>query len=287
MAPNQTVCRLLVGNELRRVREEAGRKQEEAADHIGTTVSKISRLELGQTRVTLGDVKMLLEFYGDDPQHIEGMLSLARNSNQRGRWTGGRSAFPEWFRLYVDLEEGAQDIRQVQAEIVPGILQVEPYIRTVHAEWPRNLSDGSVEASVEARRERQKIFTKDNPPTVSFVLSESCLRREVGGPEVMRAQLDYLTQVAQLPNVQLQLLPSRTKTYTGTVSFSFSLLTISAPGIASPLDFVYVENYDDARYLDEKDAVRAYVDLWRRLTAAALGPLESVDFIRAVAEHYN
>lgn len=93
--------------------------------------------------------------------------------------------------------------------------------------------------------------------------------------------------MAQLPNVQLQLLPSKTKTYTGTVSFSFSLLTIGAPGIASPLDFVYVENYDDARYLDEKDAVRTYGDFWRRLTAAALGPVESVDFIRAVAEQYN
>lgn len=287
VATNQTVCRLLVGNELRRVREAAGSKQEEAADHIGAKVSKISRLELGQTRVTLGEVKMLLEFYGDDPQHIAGMLTLARNSNQRGRWEGTRSVLPEWFRMYVDLEDGAEDIRQVQAEIIPGTLQVEPYIRTIHADWPRNLSDSSVEASIKARQERQKIFTKDDPPNVSFVLSESCLRREVGGPEVMRTQLDYLTHVAQLPNVQLQLLPSKTKTYTGTVSFSFSLLTIGAPGIASPLDFVYVEDYDDARYLDDKDAVRAYVDLWRRLTAAALGPAESMDFIHTVAKQYH
>jgi transcriptional regulator with XRE-family HTH domain len=286
MATNQTVCRRLIGNELRRVREAAGCIQEQGAEHIGTKVAKISRLELGQTRVSLGDVKMLLEFYGDDPKHIEGMLNLARNANQRGRWEGERSAFPEWFRMYVDLEEGAEDICDVQTEIIPGILQVEPYIRTIHAEWPRSLSNGSVDAEVKARQERQKILTRSDPPSVSFVLSESCLRREVGGAEVMRPQLEYLVKVARLPNVQLQLLPFKTKTYTGTVSFSFTLLTVAAPG-AAPLDFVCVENYDNARYLDEKDDVRAYRDLWRRLTAAALGPRESVDFIRAVAAEYK
>jgi transcriptional regulator with XRE-family HTH domain len=287
MATNQTVCRLLVGNELRRVREATGRKQEEAAEHIGTTVAKISRLELGQTRVTLGDVKMLLEFYGDDPQHIEGMLSLARNANQRGRWDGDRSVFPEWFRMYVDLEAGAQDIRQVQAEIVPGLLQVEPYIRAIHSQGPRSLPETSVDASVKARRRRQEIFTKDDPPTVSFVLSESCLHRQVGGPDVMRTQLDYLIEVAQLPNVQLQILPFNTKTYPGAASMSFALLTIAAPGIASPLDFVYLESFDDARYLDDKDAVRAYVGLWSRLSATALGPEESIDFIRNVARRHQ
>ncbi|HEY6424713.1 MAG TPA: DUF5753 domain-containing protein, partial [Pseudonocardiaceae bacterium] len=214
-------------------------------------------------------------------------LTVARNTNQRGRWDGTRSVFPEWFRMYVDLEDGAEDIRQVQAEIIPGILQVEPYIRIIHADWPRTLSDSSIEASVHARQERQKIFTEDDPPNVSFILSESCMRREVGGPEVMRAQLDYLTRVAQLPNVQLQLLPFKTRTYTGTVSFSFSLLTLGAPGIASPLDFVYVEDYDDARYLDDKNAVRAYGDLWRRLTAAASGPAESMDIIQAIAKQYH
>ncbi|MGW5643694.1 helix-turn-helix domain-containing protein [Saccharopolyspora sp. NPDC003762] len=288
MATNQTVCRLLVGHELRRAREAVDLKQEDAAEHIGAKITKISRLELGQTRVSLGDVKMLLEFYGDDPQHIEAMLALARNSNQRGRWEGYRAAFPEWFRMYVDLEEAAEDVRHVQAEIIPGILQVEPYIRTIHAEWPRHLSDGSAEDSVMARKERQdKIFNRQDPPTVSFVLSESCLRRDVGGPAVMRAQLDYLADVAQQPNVQIQILPYKTKTYTGTVSFSFTLLTIGAPGIASPLEFAYVENYDDARYIDDKDAVRTYGDLWRRLTAAALGPGESVDFIRTAAKQYD
>jgi transcriptional regulator with XRE-family HTH domain len=289
MAMNQTVRRLLVGNELKRTREARGLTQEKAGERIGSKPDHISRLELGQTRVRVAEVENLLKFYGDDEQHIEAITSIARGANSRGRWNGHRATFPEWFRMYVDLEGAAERIQQVQSEIIPGILQVEPYIRTIHAEWARSsdYGDRTVDDSVTARKERQEIFTRADRPSVSFVLSESCLRREVGGPEVMLAQLDYLVKVSRQRNVQLQILPSSTKTFTGSVSYPFTMLTIGAPGIASPLEFVYVENYDEARYLDDKDAVRAYGELWSRLTAAALGRRESQDFIRTVAEQYR
>lgn len=287
MATNQTVCRLLVGNELRRIREERGLKQEDAAEHIGAKLSKISRLELGQTRVSVAEIKMLLEFYEDDPSHIQGMLDLARNANQRGRWEGDRAAFPEWFRMFVDLESDAEQILQVQAEIVPGILQIEPYIRAIH-EGPtgRPAVQTDVDAHVRSRQERQRIFTRGNPPSLSFVLSESCLHRQVGGPETMKAQLDYLIEVAELPTAQIQVLPFKTKTYAATVSYAFTMLTLGAPGIASPLEIVYVESYDRGFYLDDKEAVRRYGDLWRHMTAAALGPAESLALLRDAAKLY-
>jgi transcriptional regulator with XRE-family HTH domain len=288
MALNQTVCRLLVGNELRRTREARGLTQVEGGERIGANGDHISRLELGQTKVRVAEVEKLLEHYGDDPKHIEAITRIARGANSRGRWSGHRAVFPDWFRMYVDLESAAETIRQVASEMVPGVLQVEPYIRTIHAEWPRSAEDGdrSVEDSVAARKERQDLFTRDDPPNVSFVLSESCLQRMVGGPEVMRAQLDYLLKISKRRNVLLQILPSNAKTFTCTVRYPFTLLTIGAPGIASPLEFAYVENYDDARYLDDKSVVRAYGELWGRLTAAALGRKESQDFIRTVAEQY-
>lgn len=162
-------------------------RQEDAAEHVGAKVSKISRLELGQTRVTLAEVKMLLEFYGDDPAHIDVLLGLARKSNQRGRWDSYRAAFPQLFRLFVDLEAGAEEIRQVQVEIVPGLLQVEPYIRTTRVQSPRDPSAPAVEANVRARLERQRILARSDPPRTTFVLQESCLHRRLGGAEVMRA----------------------------------------------------------------------------------------------------
>ncbi|MGH3829277.1 MAG: Scr1 family TA system antitoxin-like transcriptional regulator [Pseudonocardiaceae bacterium] len=77
--------------------------------------------------------------------------------------------------MHVDLEADAEEPRQVQLEISPGI----------------HLSEDAVEAQAKAWKERQKIFVQDDPPAVSFVLSESCPRREVGSPEVMHAQHDY------------------------------------------------------------------------------------------------
>jgi transcriptional regulator with XRE-family HTH domain len=287
MAMNQTVCRLLVGNELRRTRDARGLTQTQAGARIGANADHISRLEKGQTRVRFAEVEKLLEFYEDDPRHIETITGIARGANHRGRWSGHRATFPDWFRMYVDLENGAETIRQVSSETIPGILQVEPYIRTIHAEWPRNVHDEqAVDEWVAARKERQEIFTRADRPTVSFVLAESCLRRMVGGPEVMGEQLEYLLKVSRQRSVQLQILPFKTKTFCE-VSYPFTMLTIGAPGIASPLEFAYVENYDEARYLDDKDAVRAYGELWGRLTAAALGRKESQDFIRTVAEQYR
>jgi transcriptional regulator with XRE-family HTH domain len=289
MALNQTVCRLLVGNELRRTREARGLTQVEGGARIGATGDHISRLELGQTKVRVAEVEKLLEHYGDDPRHIEAITTIARGANSRGRWSGHRATFPDWFRMYVDLEAAAETIRQVAAEIIPGILQVEPYIRTIHAEGPRISTDTEqpVEEWVTARMERQRILTSGERPNISFVLAESCLHRTVGGPEVMAAQLDYLVKISRQRNIQLQILPSKTKTFTGAVSYPFTMLIIGAPGIASPLEFVYLENYDDARYIDDKSAVRAYGELWGRLTAAALGRKESQDFIRTAAEQYR
>jgi hypothetical protein len=237
--------------------------------------------------VTLAEVKMLLEFYGDAPAHIDVLLGLARNSNQRGRWDGYRASFHEWFRMFVDLEAGAEQRREVQVEVVPGILQVEPYIRTIHTEDTRGLSTAAIEASVQARLERQQILTRPDPPRAAFVLSESCLHRRVGDAEIMRAQLDYLVEVAALPNVQLQVLPFDTQTYPAGLSHPFTMLTIGAPGIASALEFVYVESHDDARYFDDKEVVRLYTDLWSRLTAVALGPAESIERIRVVAARHT
>jgi transcriptional regulator with XRE-family HTH domain len=288
MSTNQTVCRLLIGNALRRARESRELRLEDAAEHIGAKVSKVSRLELGQTRVTVAEVKMLLELYGYDSGRMAGLLALARGANQRGRWDGYRASVPEWFRMYADLEAGAEELCQVQVELVPGLLQVESYTRAVHAESLQAAGDReAVEDRIRHRLGRQHALATGASPAASFVLSESCLRRQVGDRETMRDQLTHLVALAELRHVQIQVLPFRTKSYVGGVSFGFTLLTLAAPGIESPLCIAYVESLGDARYADDKDVVREYTAQWRRLTAAALGPAESEDFIREVAEQYT
>ncbi|MFC7342877.1 helix-turn-helix domain-containing protein [Saccharopolyspora griseoalba] len=280
MATTPTVRRLLLSNELKRLRSGAGVGPERAAQHLGCRVSKISRIELAQNSIQAGDVKLLSDLYGVDPERTEVLLDLARGQNQRARWSGYRSTFPDWFRMFVDLERDAAAIRSVEVEIIPGLLQTEDYIRAIHEEEPSGTDE--LDDPVHARQERQSVLGRTDPPDVSFILSESCLRRIVGSSEVMRDQLDHLVEVSRLPNVQLQVLPFDAKTFAGRIIFRFTMLNIPAQGVA-PLDFVYVESFDDARYLEDNDAIATYSRLWGRLQAAALCPVESRDFIAKVA----
>ncbi|MEC3976139.1 helix-turn-helix domain-containing protein [Amycolatopsis sp. H20-H5] len=284
MATTPTVRRLQLGNELRRVRENAGRTPTEAATVLDCAATKISRMELGQSPVGIGDLKLLLEYYGDEPDHIASMLELGRNTKARGRWTGYRAIFPDWFRMYFDLEQDASDIKMTEAEVVPGQLQTDDYVRALYASH----SPAEIDDRLKARQERRSILTRENPPTISFVLSESCLHRAVGDTAVMRGQLDYLVAMSKRRNIHIQVLPFDAQTpMAGFLYYGFTLLTIDSPGNASALEFVYVEDLDDARYLDGDNEKRPYVNLWGRLQAAALGPVESRKLIRNVAEQFT
>ncbi|MGX7825210.1 helix-turn-helix domain-containing protein [Actinokineospora sp. 24-640] len=283
--PTQTVCRLLLGHELRRAREQAGKTPQQAAEEIGNRTSKISRMELGHNALSKSDLTLLLRFYGVPEERHEALHAMARNGRERGRWAGEREVFPEWFRTYVDLERDAERIRSTEVEIIPGLLQTEDYMRTIHA--VADLDPDDVERGVLARKERQSVFDRENQPDLEFILSESCLRRMIGGPAVMREQLTHLQKLSRKRHVQIQVLPFNAESYSGKLSHRFTMLQIPAPGSASPLEFVYVESYDDARYLDDKNGVAGYVNLWSRLQAAALGPADSRKLIGTVAEQFG
>lgn len=289
MAIAHTVPLLMLINELNRLKDSSGIKDAEAARHLGCQPSKINRILLGQSKISVGDTKLLGELYGASPELVEVMLDLARNLGQKGDWTSYRDLFRESFRLLVDLEHHASRLRQVQSEIIPGLLQTEEYRRALQ-EAPRPFHGRlDVDGEIHALRYRQSILTRDDPapPTVSFALSESCLRRAYGSNEVMREQMLRLIEIADYPNVQLQVLPFDGNDPILYASLDFCLIHVPGPGIANPLDFVYVEQYDDARYLDDHDRVEAYEQLWGYLQAAALGPQDSTEFIGKVADQYN
>jgi transcriptional regulator with XRE-family HTH domain len=124
-----TVRKLQLGHELRRLREAARLTPTDAARAMNCTTAKISRLESGENAISLGDLKLLLELYGDDPEHSKWMVELSKDNRRRRRWTGHWAAVPEWFRTFVDLERDAEDIRIVASEVIPGPLRTEAYMR--------------------------------------------------------------------------------------------------------------------------------------------------------------
>jgi transcriptional regulator with XRE-family HTH domain len=273
------IQRRRLGKALKRARDQAGMTQEEAAAVIDAAASKISRLELGQSGIKLTDLKLLLDFYGVTGEQTEWMRDLARAGRQRGRWSGYRNVVPDWFRAYVDLEADASEIRWYQPEVVPGILQTEAYIHAMNATARPRVTDDEVNRHVKVRLERQAIL--DQPDTtLHFILSESALRRNIGDATIMHQQLIHLAELAERPNVELQVLPFDAQTF-GAASIGFIILRFDHDATS---DVIYVETFTDADYLDAPDAVQAYTALWSRLSAAAMGQVESRNLIIRLAD---
>jgi transcriptional regulator with XRE-family HTH domain len=274
-----TIQRRRLGNALKRARDHAGKTQDEAAAVIDAAASKISRLELGQSGIKLTDLNLLLDFYGVRSEQADWMRDLARAGRQRGRWSGYRTVIPDWFRAYVDLEADASEIRWYQPEVVPGILQTEAYIHAMNATAHPRITDEEVNRQVKVRLERQAVL--DQPgTTLSFILSESALRRNIGDATIMHRQLIHLAEAAERPNVELQVLPFEAQTF-GAAWIGFTILRFDHDATS---DVIYVETYTDGDYRDSQDDVQAYTALWNRLQAAAMGQVESRNLIIRLAD---
>ncbi|GAA2714797.1 helix-turn-helix domain-containing protein [Actinoplanes palleronii] len=274
---NPTIQRRRLGIALKRARENAGLTQDEAAEAIDSASSKISRIELGQSGLRSIDLTLLLRAYNVPDDVAVSMRELAKAGRQRGRWSNYREQLPSWFRTFVDLESDAAEIRQYQTEIIPGVLQTEAYVRAILTNgWSPD--EAALAQQVDIRLKRQTIL--DGDVELAFVLSESVLRRMVGGPATMRAQMSHLVELSRRPAVTIQVLPFNAQTYVAP-SFNFVILRF---GPDSTTDVIYTESFTDADYLDRPDQVRAYTKLWDDLRAAAIGPAESRALIEQLGD---
>jgi transcriptional regulator with XRE-family HTH domain len=283
--PTITMQKRQLGNELRKLREAAGLNQDEAAHHIGKAPNKISRVENGGVGISKLELDSLLELYNASPKDRLWCRELAKESRpKRGRAANQSTLYlgPQWFRAFRDFERDAREILTVGSEVIPGLLQTPAYIRGTCVGRGDDPTDTEVENIVRVRQERQQILARENPPAFSFIISESSLRRVIGSRAVMAQQLTYLAEVAQRPNIAVQVIP-------------FDALSYDAPGtdfvvfrfdpIASN-DILYIEIYEDALYPKSADFVHRYVELHARLQRGALGPLESRNFISRLAREF-
>ena len=273
-----TVRRMLVGSKLRRLRTDIGLSREEAAQAIRASEWKIHRLENGQVGFKERDLVDLLARYGvSDPDEIDELLTMAREANTPGWWQHYGDVLPQWFRTYVDLESAAALIRTYEGQFVPGLLQTDDYMRAV-------IHDASLESSEEVGRRvrlrmaRQTLLTREHPPRLWAVVDEAALRRPVGGPGVMRGQLERLLDAAKLPNVTLQILPFDTGAHPAMVG-SFSILRF--PDRELP-DVVYLEQLTNAVYLDKRAEVERYLDVMELLCVDSQPPAKTVDVLTKI-----
>jgi transcriptional regulator with XRE-family HTH domain len=277
--PNPTVRRRRLANELRRLREGKGLTIEQVAERLECSSSKVSRLETAKAGPTPRDVRDMLQMYGVTGQRFEDLLQIAREARQKS------DLYTEFqditYKTMADLEVEAESINQYSAQLVPGFMQTPDYARATLRAIRIKAEPGEIERRVEFRLARQKILTQpDATVALWVVLDEAALRRQVGGRGVMRAQLERLTEAAELPNVTLQVLPFSAGAHAG-MDGEFTI--IGFPDPVDP-DVVFIENFTRDLYLEDPGAIRRYRQLFDHLRAAALDPSESVASIVNVAK---
>ena len=271
-----TVLRMLLGNQLRRLREAAGITPDRAGYEIRASRSKISRMEHGRVGFKERDVADLVTLYGvNDEVTRAQMLALAEHANSQGWWARYDDVLPDWFETYIGLEQATSLIRTYELQFVPGLFQTEEYARAVTLLGHRSAPLDEIERRVSLRVRRQEILSRDTGPRVWAVIDESALRRPLGGLNVMRTQLQHLIEMAELPQVTLQVMPFDRGGHSA-AGGSFSILRFAEPDLP---DVVYIEQLTGALYLDRRVEVDHYREVMNSLCAEAATPEESTQLL--------
>jgi transcriptional regulator with XRE-family HTH domain len=269
-----------LGTQLRRLREARQINRETAGETIRASQAKISRLELGRVGFKQRDVADLLTLYGiTDEQDREEFLALARRANSPGWERQYSDVLPHWFERYLGLEQAAAVLRTYEPQLVSGLLQTESYARAViHL---RQLHDNpdEIERRVALRMTRQQVLTPPEAPSLWAVLDEAALRRPLGSQEVLRAQLQHLIEMTELPNITIQVAPFDVGGHAATGAGAFTILRFAQSDLP---DIVYLEQLDSALYLDKKRDTDNYLTLMDSLCVQAQSPTETTNFLHQI-----
>ncbi|MFE2757011.1 helix-turn-helix domain-containing protein [Actinosynnema sp. NPDC059335] len=273
--------------ELRTAREAASLTQKGAADSLDWSLSKLIRIETGAVGISVTDLRALLQLYGvSDQGRIDELVEMARSGKQRAWWDRYRPRLVQSFVTFLGMEDSTSLIRQFQPLFVPGLLQTEDYARAVVSLYNPHDED-AVERGVEIRMERQERFYKRGDQRALFILDEAALRRQIGGPQAMRRQLERLKEINRLPFISIQVIGFDKGVHQGMES---AFTVFEFPG----------DEQDHAIYIDQagksqsiliqnspEDASR-YVEAFIKLEEVATPPDELDAFIdRILAESFS
>ena len=275
-----TVRRRELGALLRKLRTEKGLTVEQVAQRLMFSMSKLSRMETGHSVATPRDVRDLCDLYGvTDEAEREHLMALAREGKQTGWW---QSHDLDYFATYVGLEAEAVRIKYYQSAIVPGLLQTADYARAMHEAGIPKIAPERINELIEVRLTRQRLLSQDPPVRLDVILDEAVLHRKVGGPAVMRAQLDRIIQVSKHSTVTAQVIPYGAGAHPAMDS-TFNILEFagSVPSV------VYVEGLVGWIYVERPPDIIRYQQVFDHLRTVALTPQESCELLARIAAGHD
>jgi len=253
--------------------------QEQVAKEMVWSLSKMIRIETAKTGISVNDLKALIQLYGIKDRTDE-FVALAQAAKQPPWWRRYSETAPPTLLELIDYESAASSVSQFETIFVPGILQTEDYasivLQVLYEESP---DDDRVAALVELRTTRQELLTSDNAPKFFFAMDESVIRRIVGSPTIMARQLQHLADVAELPNITIQIVPFTAGLHPG-MKGSFEVVQFAD---SPDEDVVFLEGPRGDFISDDPNETKGYLEVFERITETALPPEDSVDRLRGVA----
>jgi transcriptional regulator with XRE-family HTH domain len=277
-----TIRQRRLAAELRHLRELAGMSLDQASDQLRWSKAKLSRIETANSGVKVPDLHRIFDLYDLREARREGLLALARNARQRGWWDAYAGQLLTDYSAYLELESEAVSLRCYNAIVLHGLLQTEEYAHEVIRSALMQFSPpAEVDKRVEIRLTRQGAFTKREPPLRLWaIIDENCLRRVIGSRAVMNNQFRRLLELAESPNVMLQVLSHGAGAHPSSAG-TFSIVEL--PEVHMP-DIVYIETMTSALYVEDPTQVHTYSLAFDQLRAMALGPDESLAMITQLME---
>jgi transcriptional regulator with XRE-family HTH domain len=280
-ASGPTVQRIVLGAQLRKLRENREITTEQAADAIRGSHSKISRMEHGRVGFKDRDVSDLLTLYGvTDQTERDSLLALAHEAGNPGWWHDFGDLLPHWFEPYISLEAAASVIRNYEVQFVPGLLQSPSYAREVIRLGHRSITPDELNRRVELRMGRKRLLSRSAPPRLWAALDEAVLRRPMGDASVMREQIEHLLEMTDNPNVTLQIVPFNVGGHSA-AGGPFSILRFAEPELS---DVVYLEQLTSALYIDKPVEVDRYLEVMERLCLQAETAPDSITLLEKIRD---
>lgn len=279
--PGPTLRRRKLVKELVAARSAAGLSVRQLASEIDLQGGTISKIESGKQGLTVRNIKAIGRATGLNKAKVDQLLLLAADDDNNDDWlVEFREGIPDWFALYPELEQDADQIWTYSTELVDGLCQTADYAEAIIRAGLPNITDPEVRRIIDVRRARQTLFERESPPRLHLILNEAAVRRPIGGDKVMREQIRHLIMIAHRWHVEIQVLPFEVGAHPGMKS-GFTLLRF--PEGFDDMDCVYLENENGGIWQEVAEHVARYSEIFDRLRNLALSPDETRSLLTSLA----
>nr|WP_272923812.1 helix-turn-helix transcriptional regulator [Streptomyces sp. SID3343] len=264
------------GREMARLRKRSGINAEQAGLVIEVSDTKMSRMENGKTLLKRVECVALLDRYRATEQEKEALLAMSEAAKESYKWLGSSAVIPSGLGTLINIESEAAHLSAFNSTIILGLLQTEEYARaTIVAHCPDEPNE-VVEGRVQLRMQRQAMLDREQPLHLDVVIDEGALHRQVGGPAVMRRQIERLITSGHRDNITLRVVPDRAGAHKGQMG---SFLVVRFPEPTMDPDVVYCDGLMGNTFVEKPTQVEGFVSLFDQLRDLALSPVDTEQYL--------